>query len=64
MVLLPGERRMLELAERDIASAGSGEVLFGAEYEAVARRLAVCGGIASLLVLVALFLMATKPGGA
>lgn len=63
-VLMPAERRMIELAERDIAAAGSGEVSFGADYDAVARRLAVFGGIAGLLVLVAIVLMATKPGGA
>ena len=63
-VFLPGERKMIELAERDIASAGSGDVAFGADFDAVARRLAVFGGIAGLLVLIAVFLMATKPGGA
>ena len=63
-IFLPTERRMIELAERDIAAAGSGEVTFGAEYESAAKRLAVFGGIASLLVVVAVVLMATKPGGA
>lgn len=63
-IFLPTERRMIELAEREIAAAGAGEVTLGPQYEAAARRLSVFGGVASLLVLIAVVLMATKPGGA
>jgi uncharacterized membrane protein len=55
----PTERRAAELAERDIAaSAGSAEVTFSAEYQAVTRRLAIVGSLSSLLVLVTVLVMA------
>lgn len=63
LVLMPAERKMIELGERDVAAAGDGEVELSQEYQSTSRRFAVVGGIASLLVLVAVFLMATKPGG-
>lgn len=63
-VFLPSEPRLIELAQRDIAAAGEGDVSFSADYEAVAKRFAIFGGIASLLVVIAIVLMATKPGGA
>lgn len=58
----PTERRATELAARDIAAAGDGEVELSDEYQAVAKRLATVGGLSSLLVLVAVFLMVVKPG--
>jgi hypothetical protein len=59
----PHERRAAELAERDVGGAAPGAaVVFSAEYEAVARRIALVGAFSSLLVLVAIFLMVTKPG--
>jgi uncharacterized membrane protein len=58
-VFLPGERRLAALAERDLA-AGSGEL--SAEYQAGAKRSAMFGALAGVLVLVAIFLMVTKPG--
>jgi hypothetical protein len=55
----PTERRAAELADRDIAAAaGSAEVTFSAEYLAVKRRLAIAGGLSSLLVLVTVLFMA------
>ena len=63
-IFLPTERRLIELSERDLAAAGGGEVVFGPDYEAAAKRFAVFGGMASLLVVVAVILMVLKPGGA
>jgi len=57
----PTEVRAAEAAERDIAAAGSGEVEFGPEYEALAKRLAGVGIAANLLVLAAIFVMVIKP---
>jgi len=57
-VLTPAERRMLAIAQRG-AQAGGG---LGDEYAAAARRYAACGGLVSLLVVVAIFLMTVKPG--
>jgi uncharacterized membrane protein len=57
----PNEVRAAEAAERDIAAAGSGEVEFGPEYEALAKRLMIVGIAANLLVLAAIFVMVIKP---
>lgn len=57
----PNEAKAAELAERDIAASGDGEIRFSAEYEAVAGRVKTVGAIASLLVLVAIFFMTAKP---
>jgi uncharacterized membrane protein len=60
----PNEKRAAELATRDIAAAPTdGPVTLSPEYEAVASRLAMVGALSSGLVLVAIFFMATKPGG-
>lgn len=57
-VLTPADRRLAELAERD-AKASTGP---STDYEAEARRAALFGSIALLLVVVAIVLMSTKPG--
>jgi uncharacterized membrane protein len=57
----PTELRAVEVAERDVAAAGDGEVVLGAEYQALAKRLAAVGITANLLVLVAIFVMVIKP---
>jgi uncharacterized membrane protein len=62
-ILLPCERRMADLAERDIAASGGAEPALSAEYRAVSRRFAMVGGFASLLVVIAVVVMVLKPGG-
>jgi uncharacterized membrane protein len=57
-VFTPTEKRCAELAARD-RDAGGGP---SAEYEAQARKLAIFGAVATLLVVVAIFLMTVKPG--
>jgi hypothetical protein len=60
----PNEEKAADLADRDIAaSPGDGPVNFSPEYKAVRARVAQVGMAASLLVLVAIFFMAAKPGG-
>lgn len=58
MFFTPNERKLGELAERDLANGGG----FSAEYDALFQRVAVGGKVASVLVLVAIFFMAAKPG--
>jgi uncharacterized membrane protein len=53
----PIEKRLEEVAERDLASDGK----LGPEYEALFSRLALAGAIGPALVLVAIFFMAAKP---
>ncbi len=58
-VFIPRERRAAEIAERDLAT---GDGTLSTEYDALARRLANLWALAGLLVLVAVFVMVTKPG--
>jgi uncharacterized membrane protein len=58
----PQTRKQRELAEREIAAAADGEVAWSPEFDKVSQRLGMFGGIAGLLVLVAIFLMTVKPG--
>ena len=57
-VLVPADRRLAQLAERD-AAAGAGP---SAEYETERRKADAVGALALLLVVVAIFLMVGKPG--
>jgi uncharacterized membrane protein len=54
-VLVPTDQRLAELAERDGGARS-------ADYDREARRADVFGGLALLLVVVAIFLMVAKPG--
>jgi hypothetical protein len=60
-VMIPATKRAAELAERDIAAAGEGEVEMSAEYQSVVRRLNVAGTALSALVVATVFIMAIKP---
>ncbi len=51
---MPTDLRLAELAERDGASTP--------EYQRAARKADLFGGLALLLVIVAIFLMVAKPG--
>ena len=57
----PQGRRAMELAERDIAAAGEGEVKFSDEYWAVSKRIAQVGTLAGVIIVVAIFFMTVKP---
>ena len=58
----PRERKLAELAERDIAAAGNGEVKWSPEYEALSRRVAAVGAAMGLLVLITVYLMTVRSG--
>ena len=49
----PQGRKLIEIADRDIATAGDGEVAWSPEYHAVQKGLARGGTVANLLVLIA-----------
>lgn len=55
------ERTLAELAERDIAASGSGDVELSDEYWAASKRSAIWGSLAGVVVLVILFFMVVKP---
>ncbi len=57
-VLTPTDRRLAELAERDLKAGGAPS----ADYAREARKAATFGSLALLLAVVAIFLMSAKPG--
>jgi hypothetical protein len=61
-VLGPGEKKLAELAERDVKAAGDGDVVWSSEYQALSRRVAVVSYSASLLILVTVYLMTVHAG--
>jgi|SRR5581483_4641835 len=58
----PRERKLGELAERDVAAAGDGEVTFSAEYLALRKQVATVGYLAAALVLVTIYFMTVHTG--
>lgn len=59
---IPADRRLGAMVEGEIAAAGDGEVVLSAEYQKGARTEGIIGTIAGVLIVVAIYLMVTKPG--
>jgi uncharacterized membrane protein len=59
---IPEDRRLEAMAARDIAASGDGEVQLSEEYLRRSRREGIVGAITGLLIVVAIYLMVTKPG--
>ena len=59
---IPEDRRLEAMVTRDLAASGAGEVTLSGEYQRRVRVDAALGGFASLLVIVVVYLMVTKPG--
>src|SRR3954453_477253 len=57
----PQEAKAAELARRDIAAAGEGDVTFSPDYQAVSRRVAMVGAIANVLIPLAIYFMPARP---
>jgi hypothetical protein len=55
---IPADKRLGAMIERDLAETGQPSE----EYNAGAKQGAIFGPIAGILILVAIFLMTTKPG--
>jgi hypothetical protein len=60
-VMMPSAKRAEQATQRDLAAAGDGPLVLSEESERLARRLAVVGTLLSLLVVVTVFVMVTKP---
>ena len=58
----PTARKMRDRAKADLAGGAAERGQMSAEYEAMARRVALVGTLSSLLVVIALLLMVWKPG--
>lgn len=67
-VMAPRMRKVIEISERDLATAGAhppggGEgFAFGADYRTVFNQVSIGGAVQSLIVIVTVFLMATHAG--
>jgi uncharacterized membrane protein len=57
----PRDRRLAELAARDIAASGDGDVAFSQEYLDLSRQVGAVGGFTILLILVTIFIMVVGP---
>lgn len=60
MFLSPNEKRLVEVADRELAAAGDGPVTFGAEHDALVRRIGAVGATMDLLVVLTILFMALK----
>jgi uncharacterized membrane protein len=58
---IPEDRKLEAMVERDIAASGEGEVKLSDEYMRRSRREGIVGGLTGLLIVVAIYLMVTKP---
>ena len=58
----PRERKLAELAERDIAAAGEGQVSFGAEYKALRQQVLTVGLLSNVLILLTIYFMTAQTG--
>lgn len=61
MFLSPSEKRLVEVADRDLAAAAEGPVTFSAEHDVLVRRIGAVGATMDLLILLTILVMAIKP---
>ena len=55
------EAKLADLAERDIAASGGGEIALSKEFDSLLKQLTVVNRLANVAILVALFFMVVKP---
>ncbi len=60
-VMIPTSKKAEQAAERDIAAAGDGELVFSEEYQGLVRRLTLVGSTLSGIVLLTILFMVVKP---
>jgi hypothetical protein len=59
----PREKRLIEVADRDVAAGGdAGAVTFSAEHDSLVRRIGAVGALMDLLVVVTIYFMVTHTG--
>jgi hypothetical protein len=58
----PREKRLVEVAERDVAAAGDGPVAFGAEHDSLVRQIGAVGALMDLLVVITIYFMVAHTG--
>lgn len=63
MYLGPREKRLIEVAEAEVAAAGAdGEVVQGAEHKSLANSVGAVGALMDLLVILTIYFMVTRTG--
>jgi hypothetical protein len=58
----PREKRLIEVADRDVAAAGDGAVAFSSEHDSLVRQVGVVGALMDLLVIITIYFMVTHTG--
>jgi hypothetical protein len=61
MFLSPRERRLVEVADRDLAASGDGPFAPSAEHDSLVKRIGATGALMDLIVLLTILFMAIKP---
>ena len=59
---IPTDRRLGPMVAKELADAGDRDVPLSQEYQRASRAEGILGAVAGLLVVVAVYLMVTKPG--
>ena len=59
---IPADRKLARQAEEELAAGGGGPVTMSESYLAAARREGQIGSLVGFLLVLAIFLMVTKPG--
>ena len=59
---IPADRRLAPMVTREIEAAGGGDVVLSDAYRRGARNQGIAGAVAGVLIVVAIYLMVTKPG--
>jgi hypothetical protein len=58
----PREKRLIEVADQDVAAAGEGPVSFSTEHDSLVRLIGLIGALMDLLVIITIYFMATHTG--
>ncbi|MGH2835015.1 MAG: hypothetical protein ACRDK4_08150 [Solirubrobacteraceae bacterium] len=61
MFLSPNEKRLCEIADRDLAASGEGAFAPSAEHDALVKKIGATGALMDGLVLLTILFMAIKP---
>jgi hypothetical protein len=58
----PSEKKLAELAERDVAAAGGGAIAWSPEYKTLNKRVAMVATAVNVLILITIYLMTVQSG--
>jgi hypothetical protein len=61
MFLSPNEKKLVEVADRDLAASGDGPFVPSPEHDSLVKRIGATGAFMDLIVLVTILFMAIKP---